>query len=102
MDLSLILLGENDYFLHKSEKVNQDKPRKEEPCAPQSAKFDDDIKALQDYIGESEFKTGLSIEMTLAELLKIIPRQRRRTDAYNTLIKHLKETMNITLTIKKK
>lgn len=102
MELSLILLGENDDFLHKVEKVNPDEPSKEEQCAPPSSKFDDDINALRDYIGESEFRTGLSIEMTLAELLNIVPRQRRRTDAYNSLIKHLKETMNIKLIIKTK
>lgn len=102
MDLSLILLGENDYFLHKSERVNQEESCEEEPCAPLLSKFNDDIKALRDYIGESEFKTGFSIEMTLAELLNIVPRQRRRTDAYKTLIKHLKDTMNINLIIKSK
>lgn len=102
MELSLILLGENDYFLHKVEKVNPDEPSTEEQCVPPSSKFYDDIKALRDYIGESEFKSGLSIELTLVELLNIVPRQRRRTDAYNTLIKHLKEKLNIILIIKTK
>ncbi len=102
MDLSRILLGENDDFLHESGMVNRDEPiieTQEKPCAPSSSKFDEDIKALLNYIGESKFQTGLSIEITLAELLDIVPRQRRRTDAYTTLIKHLKNEYNIELKI---
>lgn len=102
MDLSRILLGENDDFLHKSGMVNRDEPMIEtpkEPCAAPSSKFDEDIKALLNYIGESKFQTGLTIEITLAELLDIVPRQRRRTDAYTTLIKHLKNEYNIELKI---
>lgn len=46
MDLSRILLGENDAFLHKSGMVNQDEPiieTQEKPCAHPSSKFDEDI-----------------------------------------------------------
>lgn len=102
MDLSRILLGENDDFLHESGMVNRDEPiieTQEKPCAPSSSKFDEDVKALRKYIGESDFQTGLTIEITLAELLDIVPRQRRRTDAYTTLIKHLKNEYNIELKI---
>ena len=102
MDLSRILLGENDDFLHKSGMVNRDEPMIEtpkEPCAAPSYKFYEDIKALLNYIGEPKFQTGLSIEITLAELLDIVPRQRRRTDAYTTLIKHLKNEFEIELKI---
>lgn len=104
MDLSLILLGENDGFLHK---VNKDNPNEteiehiEKPCTTQSSKFDEDVKALRNYVGESDFQTGLTIEITLAELLDVVPRQRRRSDAYTTLIKHLKDSLGITLKIKK-
>lgn len=102
MDLSRILLGENDDFLHESGMVNRDEPiieTQEKPCAPSSSKFDEDIKALRNYFGESKFQTGLSIEISLAELLDIVPRQRRRTDAYTTLIKHLKNEFEIELKI---
>ena len=78
MDLSRILLGENDNFLHESVMVNRDEPiieTQEKPCAPPSSKFDEDIKALRKYVGESDFQTGLTIEITLAELLDIVPRQ---------------------------
>lgn len=102
MDLSRILLGENDDFLHESGMVNRDEPiieTQEKPCAPSSSKFDEDVKALRKYIGESDFQTGLTIEITLAELLDIVPRQRRRTDAYTTLIKYLKNEFEIELII---
>lgn len=103
MDLSLILLGENDEFLHEPGMFNHDEPiieTTETQSAPTSSKFDEDVNALRNHFGESRFQTGLSIEMTLAELLNIVPRQRRRSDAYTTLIKHLKDRYNITLTIK--
>lgn len=105
MDLSRIILGEVDSFLHT---VNIDNRKdileavqgKQEEAA-QPSKFDNDIESLRNYVGESAFQTGLSIEITLAELLKIVPRNRRRSDAYNSLIRHLKENYNITLKIKK-
>lgn len=102
MDLSRILLGENDDFLHESGMVNRNEPiieTLEKPCAAPSSKFDEDIKALRKYVGESDFQTGLTIEITLAELLDIVPRHRRRTDAYTTLIKHLKNEFEIELII---
>lgn len=103
MDLSRILLGENDDFLHKmTEKTTPNETKietPEKPCAPQSSKFDDDVKALRDFIGESEFQTGLCIEFTLSQLLDIVPRHRRRSDAYITLIKHLKDKYHINLKI---
>lgn len=63
-------------------------------------KFREDVSALTNYVGEAGFKSGLSIEVSLNELLGIVPRQRKRTDAYDTLVKYLKDELNITLTIK--
>lgn len=63
-------------------------------------KFRDDIAALREYIGAEKFKSGLTIEVTLAELLGIVPRNRRRTDAYTALVKYLRDECQITLTIK--
>ena len=57
-------------------------------------------KALVGYIGEEHFISGLSIEVTLSELLAVIPRKRRRCEAYNSLVKYLREERNILLTIK--
>ena len=62
-------------------------------------KFKDDIQKLQDYCGV-ELRSGLCIEIELSELLEILPRERRRKDAYNRLVKFLAEEMNVQLTIK--
>lgn len=49
-------------------------------------KFKDDVEALAGYIGEEHFISGLGIEVTLSELLAVIPRKRRRCEAYNSLV----------------
>ena len=61
-------------------------------------KFKDDIERLTKY--GVELKSGLCIELELSELLEILPRERRRKDAYDKLVKFLAEEMKITLTIK--
>ena len=62
-------------------------------------KFKDDIHRLISYCGV-ELKSGLCIEIELGELLEVLPRERRRKDAYNKLVKFLAEEMNVQLTIK--
>ena len=62
-------------------------------------KFKDDIQKLQDYCGV-ELRSGLCIEIELSELLEILPRERRRKDTYDKLVKFLAEEMNIKLNIK--
>ena len=44
--------------------------------------------------------SGLGIEVTESELLAVVPRKRRRTEAYDALVKYLSEERNILLTIK--
>lgn len=62
-------------------------------------KFKDDVAALENYVG-GPLETGLSIELSLKQILRIIPRNRPRTDAYAALCKFLKVTMGIDLIIK--
>ena len=62
-------------------------------------KFKDDIQKLQDYCGV-ELRSGLCIEIELSELLEILPREHRRKDSYDKLVKFLAEEMNVQLTIK--
>ena len=62
-------------------------------------KFREDVAALTKYISKQHFKKGLSIEVSLAEILNIATRTRRRTDAYDSLAKYLKSELDITLTI---
>lgn len=62
-------------------------------------KYQDDIETLRDMYGEN-FKTGLCINFTLQEALKIMPKERARVDAFRGLISFLKGKMGITLNIK--
>ena len=62
-------------------------------------KFKDDIQKLQDYCGV-ELRSGLCIEIELSELLEVLPRERRRKDSYDKLVKFLAEEINIKLNIK--
>lgn len=61
-------------------------------------KFKDDIQKLQDYCGV-ELRSGLCIELELSELLEILPRERRRKNVYNKLVKCLADKMDIKLVI---
>ena len=63
-------------------------------------KFKNDIAALKEYIGEENFIPGASLQMSLKELLKVIKRDRAKSDAYSSLVKFLKEgELNISLSI---
>ena len=61
-------------------------------------KFKDDIERLTEY--GVELRSGLCIEIELSELLEVLPRERRRKDAYDKLVKFLADEMNVQLTIK--
>jgi hypothetical protein len=64
-------------------------------------KFKEDIEALETYIGR-KLESGLCIKVDLSELLTVIPRERKRTDAYNTLVQYLKDEFGIDLIINSK
>lgn len=61
-------------------------------------KYQDDIETLRDMYGEN-FKTGLCINLTLQEALKIMPKERARVDAYTGLVSYLKAKLGIILNI---
>lgn len=64
-------------------------------------KFRKDIEALENYTG-SKLESGLCIRVDLSELLTVIPRERKRTDAYNTLVQYLRDEFGIDLIINSK
>ena len=64
-------------------------------------KFRKDIEALENYTGR-KLESGLCIRVDLSELLTVIPRERKRTDAYNTLVQYLKDEFGIDLIINSK
>lgn len=64
-------------------------------------KFRKDLEALEDYMGR-KLESGLCIKVDLSELLTVIPRERKRTDAYNTLVQYLRDEFGIDLIINAK
>lgn len=60
--------------------------------------YDADVDAIRKKYGE--LKTGICIEAELQDLLKICPRNRSRTDAYQGLCSHLMAEHGVCLTIK--
>ena len=60
-------------------------------------KYQNDIETFREIYGEN-FKTGLCIDLTLKEALEIIPRERKRTDAYTGLVSYLSKELGIKLT----
>ncbi len=62
-------------------------------------KFRADIEILQKLYGK-QFKSGLKINWALQQALEILPRERKRVDAYDSLKKYLIEKWGVELTIK--
>lgn len=62
-------------------------------------KYQEDIAALEERYGSFSSQTGLSINLTLREALSLMPRGRKRIDAYTGLINYLKREYGITLII---
>ena len=90
-------IGGSESSLDRQENTAPDVIVKKVSITPEKFK---DVEVLAGYIGEEHFISGLSIEVTLSELLAVIPRKRRRCEAYNSLVKYLREERNIILTIK--
>lgn len=61
--------------------------------------YADDIHRLEDALNDGHpLDNGRCIDITLQDLLQIIPRKRRRIDAYRGLVSRLNK-MGVTLTI---
>lgn len=65
-------------------------------------KFEDDIFKLKIHIGEENFYRGLTIETSFAEMMEICPHPRARADTYNSLVRFLRDELDITLKISNK
>lgn len=61
-------------------------------------KFTSDIKALESEFGE--FKAGKLIELELKDALELMPRERKRSDAYNSLVIFLDNNFGVKLIVK--
>lgn len=74
--------------------------KKDSNPKPVPDKYKKDVAALEEKYGSLSLLTGLSISLTLKEALEIMPRERRRVDAYEGLKNYLKRSYGIELTIK--
>jgi hypothetical protein len=59
--------------------------------------YEAEVKALCAYAGVDTLMEGMTIKMTLQEILGIIPKKRARIESYRMLTQFLKETMNVDL-----
>ena len=90
----LVVYAADDVSGDKQTTKKSSEPRNKKPIV--GSKFSDDIKNLRERF---TMNPGTEIIITLQELLKICPRERKRSDAYRGLIEELKR-QRITLTIK--
>ena len=95
------LTGEVEYPESRLDCVSPDVNVSKENTVIVPDKFKEDIEALENYIGR-KLESGLCIKVDLSELLTVIPRARKRTDAYKTLVKFLKDEFGIDLIINSK
>ena len=96
--LNNLFSGEVQYPESRQDSVSPDVIEKKGNTVIVPDKFKADVEALENYIGRN-LENGLCIKVDLAELLTVIPRERKRTDAYNTLRRFLKNEFDVELLI---
>ena len=96
--LNNLFSGEVKYPENRQDSVSPDVIERKANTVIVPDKFKADVEALEKYIGRN-LETGLCIKVDLAELLTVIPRERKRTDAYNTLRRFLKNEFDVELLI---
>lgn len=97
-NLNYVLSEEAQYLESRQEGVSPDVNGRKANTVIVPAKFKDDIKSLEDYTGR-ELESGVCIKVELSELLDIVPRERRRTDAYNALAQFMRNELGVDLVI---
>lgn len=97
-NLSYVLSEEAQYLESRQEGVAPDVNGRKANTVIVPARFKDDIKALEDYTGR-KLESGVCIKVDLAELLTVIPRERRRIDAYNALVLFMRNELGVDLVI---
>lgn len=100
-NLMNMLSNEAQYSESRQDSVSPDVIAKKGNTVIVPDKFKKDIKALETYIGR-KLESGLCIRVGLSELLTVIPRERKRADAYNTLVQYLKNEFGTDLIINSK
>ncbi len=100
MNLFKTLFGEREIFASREQStdahVNANSSTTIETMVPM--RFQQDVQTLKAMYG-NRFISGLCIELSLHDALSVLPRDRKRTDAYKTLQAWLSDTLNINLVI---
>lgn len=73
---------------------SSNKPQKKKE--DNSDKYKKDVEVLEKRFGT--LNPGMTLILTLQEILQILPRKRKRSDTYTGLVKHL-QSRGVTLTI---
>ena len=97
-NLFYTLSNEVKYLENRQDGVSPDVIESKRNTVIVPDKFKADVEALEKYIGRN-LENGLCIKVDLAELLTVIPRERKRADAYNTLRRFLKNEFDVELII---
>ena len=84
----------------KEDQSGVKKAAEEDVVVDNDAPFLSEIRSLEDRFGC--LYSGMVIETDLQEMLSLCPRQRRRSDAYNSLINFLGREHGVTLLIHSK
>ncbi len=72
------------------------KVAQDQPYIPK--KFREDVEKLQAHFAD-KFVTGLSVHWSLHQALEILPKQRKRVDAFDSLSKYLSESWGIEMKV---
>lgn len=94
-----------DYMDVSSLGGQDDANQNERPIHPRLRKsiiapqFDSDVHAIMSHAGLISLNPGMTITVTLQELLTVSPRKRRRISAYDSLVRHLREQHGVELII---
>lgn len=93
-------------------RTNQEESHRQEKLSPvmsdgkhdsavrPTSSYDRDIRALQKKYGT--LKSGMSISMSLQDALTVMPRSRRKSDAYNGLKKELMKSYGVDFNVSSK
>lgn len=92
-----MLNGDSMFQLSREPATVHDTIKGSTPDIPD--RFRSDIETLKECYGD-DFREGLEVTLTLQHALQLLPRDRKRTDAYKALVSWMKDNLGITLIIK--
>ncbi len=83
---------------HKRNTTNRETLILDPKGEPIPKKFREDVEKLQAHFAD-KFVTGLSVHWSLHQALEILPKERKRVDAFDSLSKYLSESWGIEMKV---